>query len=261
MIRKSFGIAYAVFLAVLVVLPLLIIVGYAFTNEQGQFTTEHLIGFMTNSKTLGTMLYSLVIAAITTSICLLIAYPTAYILAKGAFAGRIALLFLIVMPMWVNFTLRMTALKELLNMLEGNMAYYPFLNTIIGEVYDFLPFMVLPLYNTMETMDTELLEAASDLGAKPASVFWKVILPLSKPGVISGVVMVFLPAMTNYVVLDMLYNSTYIIGSLIGSYFFAYDWHNGAMIAAILLLFVAVMTSILQQNRKPQRRQKRRPEW
>ena len=108
--------------------------------------------------------------------------------------------------------------------------------------YDFLPFMILPMYTTLLKLDNSLLEAAADLGASPVKVFLKVTLPLSLPGIISGVVMVFLPSMTNYVVLDMLYNSTYIMGSLIGSYFAAYDWHNGSMISLILLVIILIFT-------------------
>lgn len=121
-----------------------------------------------------------------------------------------------VMPMWINFTLRITALKEILTVIEGNLAYHPFLNTLIGMTYDFLPFMILPIYTTLEKLDNSLLEAAADLGADTVRTFLKVTFPLSVPGIISGIVMVFLPSMTNYVVLDMLYNSTYIMGSLIG---------------------------------------------
>lgn len=148
------------------------------------------------------------------------------------------------MPMWINFTLRITALKEILSMIEGNLAYYPFINTIIGMTYDFLPFMILPLYTTLSKLDKSVIEAASDLGADNFQTFIKVILPLSVPGIVSGVSMVFLPAMTNYVVLDMLYNSTYIMGSLIGSYFSAYDWHNGSMIALILLVIICIVTLV-----------------
>lgn len=148
------------------------------------------------------------------------------------------------MPMWINFTLRITALKEILSMIEGNLAYYPFINTIIGMAYDFLPFMILPLYTTLSKLDKSVIEAASDLGADNFQTFIKVILPLSVPGIVSGVSMVFLPAMTNYVVLDMLYNSTYIMGSLIGSYFSAYDWHNGSMIALILLVIICIVTLV-----------------
>ena len=102
--------------------------------------------------------------------------------------------------------------------------------------------MILPIYNTISRLDTSLIEAAKDLGANDRSAFFKVTLPLSMPGIVSGVSMVFLPAMTNYVVLDMLYNSTYIMGSLIGSYFAAYNWHGGSMIALILLAIIILFT-------------------
>ena len=111
-------------------------------------------------------------------------------------------------------------------------------------VYDFLPFMILPIYTVLLKLDGALPEAAADLGAKRHQVFFKVILPLSMPGIISGVTMVFLPAMTNYVVLDMVYNSTYIMGSLIGSYFNTYDWNNGSMISMVLLLIIFGITWI-----------------
>lgn len=110
--------------------------------------------------------------------------------------------------------------------------------------YDFLPFMILPLYTSILKMDSQLLEAAEDLGASGWEIFWKVMLPLSMPGIVSGVTMVFLPAMTNYVVLDMMYNSTYIMGSLIGSYFNFYDWNNGSMISTILLLMIVLLSWI-----------------
>jgi spermidine/putrescine transport system permease protein len=111
-------------------------------------------------------------------------------------------------------------------------------------ISDFLPFMILPIYNTIAKLDGSLTEAARDLGANERRAFLRVTLPLSLPGIISGVSMVFLPAMTNYVVLDMLYNSTYIMGSLIGSYFNAYNWHGGSMIALVLLGIICVFSLI-----------------
>ena len=202
----------------------------------------NLIGFFTSPNTIGTLCYSFAIAIVTTCVCLLLAYPVAYILAQSEWKQKNVIVVMFVLPMWINFTLRITALKEILTLLEGNLAYYPFLNSVIGMTYDFLPFMILPMYTTLCKLDHSLMEAAADLGASPVQIFFKVTLPLSVPGIISGVVMVFLPSMTNYVVLDMLYNSTYIMGSLIGSYFSAYDWHNGSMIALILLLIILIFT-------------------
>lgn len=240
--RKSLGIPYALFLALFVVAPLLVLIYYAFTNGEGEPTLANLTGFFTNPNTLGTLCYSFAIAFVTTAVCLLLAYPIAYILATSNLKGKSVIVMIFVMPMWINFTLRITALKEILTLLEGNLAFHPFLNSVIGMTYDFLPFMILPIYTTISKLDGALLEAARDLGAGEAQAFLKVTLPLSVPGIISGVSMVFLPAMTNYVVLDMLYNSTYIMGSLIGSYFAAYNWHGGSMIALILLAVICLFT-------------------
>ena len=242
--RRSLGIPYGIFLLIFVAAPLLVLVYYAFTDGTGQFTMANLLNFFTDPNTLGTLCYSFVLAIVTTLVCLLIAYPAAYILTQSHFRRTGVIIMLFVLPMWINFTLRITALKEILSLVEGNLAFYPFLNTVIGMTYDFLPFMILPLYTTLSRLDRNVIEAASDLGADNFQTFTRVILPVSVPGIVSGVSMVFLPAMTNYVVLDMLYNSTYIMGSLIGSYFAAYDWHNGSMIALILLIIICVVTII-----------------
>ena len=109
-------------------------------------------------------------------------------------------------------------------------------------VYDFLPFMIMPLFNALTKLDSSIIEAGYDLGATFPQVLKSIILPLTVPGIISGITMVFLPAMTNYVVLDMVYNSTYIMGSLIGSYFSSYDWNNGSLISAILLMLIGFFT-------------------
>lgn len=254
--RKQLAIPYVIFLVLFVLLPLFVIVYYGFTDTEGNISFANFINFFTNSKTIGTLVYSLAIALITTIICLLIAYPVAYILAKGSYSKKHAFLMVFVLPMWINFTLRITALKEILTLIEGNLAYHPFLNTIICMVYDFLPFMIMPLFNTLTKLDDSLIEAAADLGATKPRTFVKVILPLSIPGIISGVTMVFLPAMTNYVVLDMVYNSTYIMGSLIGSYFNAYDWHNGSVISVILLIMIFVVTVISDRftGKEPQQK-------
>ena len=228
--RKSLGIPYALFLVLFVVAPLFVLIYYAFTNGQGQFTLANMTGFFANPNTLGTLCYSFAISMTTTAMCLMLAYPTAYILAKSRLKAKSVIVMIFIMPMWINFSLRITALKEILTLIEGNLTY------------DFLPFMILPIYNTLIKLDESLLEAARDLGASETEAFLKVTLPLSVPGIISGIAMVFLPAMTNYVVLDMLYNSTYIMGSLIGSYFAAYNWNGGSMIALILLAIICLFT-------------------
>ena len=242
--RKQLAIPYAIYLLCFVLAPLVVLIYYAFTDNTGSFTLNHLSSFFTDPNTLGTLCYSFAVAFVTTLSCLLLAYPTAYILAQSKLKNKSVLLMIFIMPMWINFSLRITALKEILSLLEGNLAYYPFFNAVIGMTYDFLPFMILPIFNTISKLDPSLMEASRDLGADEVETFLKIVLPLSLPGIISGVSMVFLPAMTNYVVLDMLYNSTYIMGSLIGSYFSAYDWHGGSMIALILLAIICIFTFV-----------------
>lgn len=246
--RKALGIPYGLFLLLFVAAPLVVLFYYAFTNGSGQFTFRNLTGFFTDANTLGTLFYSFALAFVTTVVCLLIAYPTAYFLANSRLKTKSVIIMLFIMPMWINFSLRITALKEVLTLIEGNLAFYPFLNSVLGMTYDFLPFMILPIYNVLTRMDSSLVEAAKDLGANNARTFLKVTLPLSMPGVMSGVMMVFLPAMTNYVVLDMLYNSTYIMGSLIGSYFNAYNWHGGSMISLILLGIICLFTLLTDRS-------------
>ncbi len=248
--RRQLSIPYGLFLILFVAAPLLVLVYYAFTDGSGQFSIANLHNFFTDPNTIGTLCYSFALAFVVTAVCILIAYPVAYILARSEFKRKSVILMLFILPMWINFTLRITALKEILSLIEGNLAFHPFLNTVIGMTYDFLPFMILPLYTTLSKLDKSIIEASYDLGADNFHTFIKVILPLSVPGIISGVSMVFLPAMTNYVVLDMLYNSTYIMGSLIGSYFSAYDWHNGSMIALILLLIIGVVSLVSEDDGK-----------
>lgn len=240
--RKHLGIPYAAFLIIFVVAPLLVLFYYAFTDGQGLFTAQNFLHFFTNPNTLGTLYYSLIIALVTTVVCLLLAYPVAYFLATSNLRMKSVVLMLFIMPMWINFSLRVTALKEILTVIEGNLAMFPFLNAIIGMTYDFLPFMILPIYTTISRLDDALREAAMDLGADSVQTFLRITLPLSVPGIISGISMVFLPAMTNYVILDMLYNSTYIMGSLIGSYFSAYNWNGGSMISLVLLAMICLFT-------------------
>ena len=240
--RKSLGIPYAVYLMLFVVAPLLVLFYYAFTNGSGQFTLSNFTGFFTDPNAMGTLFYSFAVAVVTTLVCLLLAYPIACILAFSKLKAKSALVMIFVLPMWINFSLRITALKEILTVFEGNLAMYPFFNAVVGMTYYFMQFTIPPIYTTVSRLDGALREAAMDLGANEAQTFLRVTLPLSVPGIMSGISMVFLPAMTNYVVLDMLYNSTYIMGSLIGSYFSAYNWNGGSMIALILLGIICLFT-------------------
>ncbi len=253
--RKLLAIPYALFLAVFVVAPLLIVLYYAFTNDQHEFTFDSLLFFFDDSgkgfwaffssPTFLTIVRSLFISLVSTIVCLLIAYPVAYIIANCKLKNKSTLLLLFIVPMWVNFVLRINALKELFvwlgtyNKSDG----WNIVNTIIGMVYDFLPFMILPIYTTIIKIDKSYLEAAKDLGATNAKAFIKVTLPLSKSGIVSGISMVFLPSMTNYVVSNYLtYRNVKIFGKLIDDYFTGGLWHDGSFVALVLLVFMFAVT-------------------
>ena len=135
-LKSILGIPYFLFLVIFVVCPVLILLYYAFTNGAGEFSLANFTLFFTDSKAIRTLIYS--VAVVTTIVCLLIAYPVAYLLAKGEFRRGNVLLMLFVMPMWINFTLRITALKEILTLIEGNLAFHPFLNTVIGMIFSHL---------------------------------------------------------------------------------------------------------------------------
>lgn len=258
--RKQLGIPYALFLALFVVIPMLLILFYAFTatvDGKITFSFANFLNFFTSTAKLSTLLMSFTIAIISTAICLLIAYPIAYILARSRLKKKNVLLMLFILPMWINFVLRITALRELLDLI-GLLGSQNYLNVIIGMVYDFLPFMILPLYTTLEKLDNSYLEAASDLGGNKLTVFTKVTFPLSMPGVISGITMVFMPSMTNYVVSDTLSNfNITILGKLIDEYFTTYDnWHMGSMIS-IILLFIIFLSMLFSGGFKENKQETR----
>ncbi|MBQ4269993.1 MAG: ABC transporter permease [Clostridia bacterium] len=251
--RKLLAIPYALFLAIFVVAPLLIIVYYAFTDADGKFTFDNIALFFSGSggdsffqsASFKTIVQSLFISVMSTVICLLIAYPVAYIIAKSKIKNKSGLLLLFIVPMWVNFVLRINALKELLDWIGiyNRSNGWNIFNTILGMVYDFLPFMILPIYTTIIKIDQSYIEAARDLGASPARTFLKVTLPLSKAGIMSGVSMVFLPSMTNYVVSNyMTFNHTKIIGSFIDECFKNDLWNMGSVTALLLLTLMFVIT-------------------
>ena len=239
--RKTLCIPYAVFLLFFVIVPMVVILVYAFTDRNMHFSFGNFVKFFSDPTKLSTIVYSLVIALITTVVCLLIAYPIAYILARSKMKKKHVILMLFVLPMWINFVLRVNAIRELFNWI-GLLGEANYFNTVFGMVYDFLPFMILPLYTTLMKIDNSLYEASYDLGGNGFTAFMRITLPLSVPGIVSGVTMVFLPSMTNYVVSDMLGNSMVtIIGKFIYEYFGS-DWHMGSMVALVLLVVVFVST-------------------
>ncbi|MGM9837295.1 MAG: ABC transporter permease [Paludibacteraceae bacterium] len=246
--RRTWAWPYVLFLILLVVLPLLLIAVYAFTDPAGNFTIQNFTSFFTKSEAVNTFIYSLAIALITTIICLLVGYPAAYIMAMQSFRTPAVMAILFILPMWINFLLRTIATVELFHMFglplgEGALLF--------GMVYDFLPFMIYPIYNTLQKMDMSLIEAAQDLGANRAKVFTRVILPLSMPGVYSGIIMVFMPTVSTFAISELLtHNKITLFGSLIQRSFSEGGitmWNYGAALSLILLIIIG-LTSFLGQK-------------
>ncbi len=246
--RRSWAWPYILFLVLFVILPLLLIIVYAFQDPQGHFTLRNFVQFFTTSEAVNTFIYSLAIALITTIICLLIGYPAAYIMATEEFSTPKVMAMLFILPMWINFLLRTIATVELFNMFslplgEGALLF--------GMCYDFLPFMIYPIYNTLQKMDRSLIEAASDLGANRKEIFMKVILPLSTPGIYSGVIMVFMPTVSTFAISELLTrNKITLFGSLIQRAFGEGGltmWNYGAALSLIMLIIIA-LTSFFGNN-------------
>ena len=211
--RRTWAWPYVLFLVLFVVLPLLLIFVYALTNPQGEFTLRNFVQFFSTNEAVNTFIYSIAIAMLTTIVCLLLGYPAAYIMATAELKTPAVMAMLFILPMWINFLLRTLATVELFNMFsiplgEGALIY--------GMCYDFLPFMIYPIYNTLQKMDKSLIEAAHDLGANGGEVFLKVILPLSTPGIYSGIIMVFMPTVSTFAIAELLTrNKITLFGSLI----------------------------------------------
>ena len=257
--RKLLAIPYALFLAFLVVAPLLIIVYYAFTDANGAFTFDNVILFFSGSggdsffqsASFKTIVQSLFISVMSTVVCLLIAYPVAYIIAKSKLKNKMGLLLLFIVPMWVNFVLRVNALKELLDWIGiyNKSNSWNLFNTILGMVYDFLPYMVLPIYTSMTKLDNRYLEAAADLGCNSGKTLLRVILPLTVPGIVSGVTMVFVPSISTFYISQKLGGGSFdLIGDVIERQFKnAVTYHTGAAISLVMMVLILISVAIMNR--------------
>lgn len=247
---------YLVWMVLFIVVPLGIVVWYALTNSDGQVTLANLTSIGRYASVFGR---SLLLAAEATIICLVLAYPVGYFLSRLRANKQHIMLMLVMLPMWMNFLLRtyawMTLLEKngLINKLLGLFGIGPFnmINTsgavVLGMVYNYLPYMILPLYTVIMKIDRRLIEAASDLGCTPAQVFTKVILPLSGPGILSGLTMVFVPAVSTFYISQKLGSTgTTLIGDVIESQFkTAYNPNLGAAMSLILMVLIFVCVSIM----------------
>jgi len=247
--RSTWALPYFIFLVLFVVLPLLLIAVYAFQDNSGHFTLSNLTAFFTEAKFVNAFLVSLEVALENTIICILIGYPVAYILANKDLNKSAVTAVLFILPMWINALMRTMATAEIFNWLNIPLGKGTLL---FGMAYDYLPFMIYPIYNLLNKMDKSYVEAAEDLGATPVQVFFKVVLPLSMPGILSGVMMVFMPTVSTFAVSEILTNNTIqLFGSVIQEQFYNMMWGQGAALSFIMLIIIGI-TTFIPGNREDQ---------
>ncbi|RKD27181.1 spermidine/putrescine transport system permease protein [Caminicella sporogenes DSM 14501] len=263
---KLLAYPYIVWMGLFIVVPIFLVLYFSLvTNGTSEltFTLDHFKRFF-DPLYIGVLVHSINLAFISTVICLVLGYPMAFIISKVSMRFRNVMVLFFVIPMWMNFLLRTYAWMTLL---ERNglinkflrFLHFPEVNimytsgaVILGMVYNFLPFMVLPIYSVLVKIDKNLIETAQDLGANEFKVFLKVILPLSLPGVISGIIMVFMPAITTFVISRLLGGGQFtLIGNLIEQQFLGvYDWNFGSAISIIMMLIILLSMVILGKYSK-----------
>ena len=268
---SRFAVPYEVWMAIFVVAPIVIIVVYAFSSADGGFSLEN---FVNMGEYTDVFLRSFKLALIATAVCLLIGYPVSYWMSRVGNSFQRMAMVLIMLPMWMNFLLRtyswMTILENngLLNQLfqkiglialynrvtGADVEFFQMINTqgavVLGMVYNYLPFMILPIYSVIIKLDRSLIEAARDLGANSVMVFRKVILPLSLPGVLSGITMVFVPSVSRFAISRMLGGGTeLLLGDLIERQFLggAYNPQLGAAISLVMMVIVLVCMIVMNR--------------
>ena len=275
--NKGLAIPYIVWMAIFVVAPLILVVIYAFTSMSGSFTGEN---FVTLSGYAGVFGRSFLLAFIATAICILIGYPISYLMAREGEGFRRIAVMLIMLPMWMNFLLRTYAwmsilentgllntlfqkigLISLINLIGSalnsgwqDITFIPMINTsgaiVLGMVYNYLPFMILPIFTVIEKIDPKVIEAAQDLGANSHMVFRRIIFPLSLPGVLSGITMVFVPSVSTFAISRLLGGGmTTMLGDLIEAQFMggAYNPHLGAAISLVMMIIVLICMAVMNR--------------
>ena len=254
---------YLIWIIGFILLPLIMILYYGFTNGDGSFTLSYItaIADETNRKAMG---LSLKLGIICTIVCLVLSYPLAMILNNRKIKNQGLVVFIFMLPMWMNFLLRTLAWQ---NLLEKNgvinsilhffgLPSWNIINTptaiILGMVYNFLPFMVLPIYNVLIKIDRDVINAARDLGANSVQTFLKVTLPLTTPGIVSGITMVFIPALTTFVISDLLGGSKILlIGNVIEQEFKqTNNWNAGSALSTVLMIFIILSMVLMNKYDK-----------
>lgn len=244
---------YLVWALIFIIVPIAMVIYYGLTDNTGAFTFAN-IAAISQPEHFKAMILALELSLISTVICFLLAYPLAMILANHKMSSEGILTTLFILPMWMNFLLRTLSWMTLLenrgvinSLLEKiHLAPIRIINTpaaiVIGMVYNFLPFMILPIYNALAKIDENVINAAQDLGANKLQTFLRVTLPLSLPGILSGITMVFIPALTTFAISTMMGGSKILlIGNIIEQEFtLTYDWHLGSGLSLVLMIFIVI---------------------
>jgi spermidine/putrescine transport system permease protein len=261
--KKWLSFPFLLWMSIFIIVPLIMIIYYGITSQSGGFTLDNitLISHYVNRKALW---LSLKLSVISTFLCLIIAYPLAMILKGMNAKSNSFIVMIFILPMWMNFLLRTLAWQNILEKTGIintilNFFHLPemdIINTptaiVFGMVYNFLPFMVLPIYNVLIKISSETINAARDLGANSIQTFFKIILPLSLPGVISGITMVFVPSLTTFVISEILGGSkVLLIGNLIEQQFKTVNnWHTGSGLSLVLMVFIIISMAVLAKYDK-----------
>lgn len=258
--QSYLALPYVIWVLICTILPLLFILAYAITNENGALTFSNLTAIFEPVHVIS-LLRSFRVSIITTIICLILAYPVALILHNMHISNKNFVVFLFILPMWMNFMLRILAwqvilsnngiLNHILNFLglgSINILYTEKAVTL-GMVYDFLPYMILPIYNALAKISDDIVNAAKDLGANWFTIFTKITIPMSKNGIISGVIMVFVPALSSFVVSNMLGGGkVLLIGNVIEQEFtLSRNWNLGSGLSIVLMVFVLLSMSVMNR--------------
>ncbi len=257
--NKAISAPYTVWMVIFIVVPMILVAFFAFTDSAGNFTMENILKVGQYSNV---FLRSIWLGAIATLISFVLGYPLAYIIAKSSARTQAVMVMLVMLPMWMNFLLRtyswMSLLEDngLINNLLASIGLprVHMINTagavVLGMVYNYIPYMILPIYSILAKMDNSVIEAAQDLGANEVQVFLKVTFPMSMPGIISGITMVFVPAVSTFIISKMLGGGgNLLIGDLIDMQFLgsAYNPNLGSAISLVLMVIILICMGIMNQ--------------
>lgn len=263
--RQLMTAPFSVWMSIFVLVPIGLVVYYALTNAEGSFTLSNLASIWEYRNT---YLVSIELALVATVICLILAYPLAYSISRMKAHSQSTMVLLVMLPMWMNFLIRTyawmtiledtglinTFIKSILSLVGYDFPGFSMINTngaiVLGMVYNFLPYMVLPIYTVLTKIDHSIIEAARDLGANGFNIFTKVLLPQSIPGIISGITMVFVPAVSTFVISKLLGGGmTYLIGDVIENYFLGntgeVNYNVGAALSLVLMILILISSGIM----------------